>query len=539
MKKKNFSKVFAAIALAASSLTGYAQQNLGAECGCPTVASRPTVLLSSLAVNGGASDGNIIDSSTVLDCSKKWILDKKIYVGAGKRITINPGTVVMGENLGTGNASALIIQRGAQIIAAGTESCPIVFTSNIDPMDGTFPIANRGQWGGLVILGKATNNLKVGNSLCAGTDGIGFAEGYLSADSRNLYGSVTPNDNDNSGILRYVSVRHAGDILAVGNELNGITLGSVGRGTTIDHIEVVSCDDDAIEIFGGTVNVKYVSLLFGNDDMFDYDQGWTGKAQFVFGLKADATTAPTADNGFEADGDDNKSNALPRSHPKFYNVTMIGNDDVTTNGDNSGICAIKAKEITEGEIYNSVFANWKNGLDLIKSLGTRTGSIESYQNWQTGFANSGSLIINCNTFLNTTNVLTIANATAAILPADNTKFTTDNNTTPASVAGFDNTFAISGTLNTVSNSYNAVPSPALTTSCSAPGDGFFTVANYRGAFAPGVKSWLANWSYFGTYSNVSAATNGLTPCPTDIDGNGTTNNADFLELLGEFNQSCN
>jgi len=539
MKKKNFSKVFAAIALAASSVTGYAQTNLGADCGCPPVGSRPTVLLSTLAINGGGNDGDLIATNTILDCSKKWILDKKIYVPTGKNITINPGTLIGGQNLGTGNASALIVERGAQIIAAGTATCPIVFTADIDPMDGTFPIANRGQWGGVVILGTATNNLQVGNTYCNGTAGVGFIEGYASADARNLYGSATPNDNDNSGILRYVSIRHSGDILAVGNELNGLSLGSVGRGTTIDHIEIIASDDDGIEFFGGTVNLKYAACLFGADDMFDYDLGWSGKAQFLFGLKADETTAPTADNGLECDADDNKSNALPRSHPKFYNITLIGNADVTTNGDNSGICAIKAKELTEGEIYNSVFANWKNGFDMIKSLGTRTGTIESYHNWQTGFSNSGSLLVNCNTFLNTTNPLTIANSTAALLAADNTKFVADNNVSTATIPGFDNVFAMSGTTNNVSNKYNAVPTPALATTCSAPADGFFTTANYRGAFAPGVKSWLADWTYFSVYSNVSAATNGLVPCPTDVNGDGTTNNADFLQLLGQFNQSCN
>jgi hypothetical protein len=403
-------------------------------------------------------------------------------------------------------------------------------------MDGTYGIENRGKWGGLVLLGKATNNLKVGNTSSAGVDGVGFIEGYLAADARNLYGMPLgqTDDNDNSGILKYVSVRHSGDIIAVGNELNGVSLGSVGRGTTIDHVEVVSCDDDGFEMFGGSVNLKYCSVLFSNDDMYDWDLGWVGKGQFLFGLKAPESIATTADNGFESDGDDNKSNALPRSHPQIFNSTLIGNADVTTNGDNSGICAIKAKEITEGEVYSSIFANWRNGFDLIKAPGSRTGGLESYHNWQTGFANSGSLIVSCNSFINTNNALTIANSVAALVAADNTKFTADGNTSALSLAGFDNTFAINGTTNVVTDKYDAVPEPAVASTCTPPNDGFFTPTNYRGAFETGKKSWLSDWAI----QNIINCTQGVLPCPTDINADGLTNNVDFLLLLGQFNQSC-
>lgn len=539
--KNYFSKVCGTIIMAASALSVQAQTNLGSDCGCPPVSSRPQVLLSTLATNGGANDGDLIANNTILDCSKKWVLDKKIYVPSGKNITINPGTVIMGQDLGTGNASALIVERDAKIIASGTESCPIVFTSVSDPMDGSYSFANRGKWGGVVVLGKATNNLQVGNTYCAGTQGVGFIEGYASADSRNLYGSATPDDNDNSGILRYVSIRHAGDILAVGNELNGLSLGSVGRGTTIDHIEVVSCDDDAIEFFGGTVNVKYCSALFGADDMFDYDLGWSGKAQFLFGMQADSTTTPSADNGIEADADDNKSNALPRSHPKFYNITLIGNYTKTFSSDNSGHAGMKLKELTEGEFYNCIIANFGEGVDFIKALGTRTGSIEAYHNWAAGYSNSGSLIVSCNTYMhNQKGDLTVGNAVANVLSIDNTKFTNDNNVSLTSLTGFDYSATINYSTNVYTDKFNAIPATNLATTCPTPtNDGFFTNAPYRGAFESGKKSWLAGWSVFSVYSSAIQATTGMTPCPTDINQDGTTNNADFLQLLGQFNQTCN
>jgi len=546
MKKKNyFSNVLTAFLVVAGAVTANAQTNLGADCGCPPVASRPQVLLSTLASTATGSDGDLIASNTILDCSKKWVLDKKIYVPSGKNITINPGTVVMGQNLGTGNASALIVERDAKIIAAGTESCPIVFTSTNDPMDGSYGVANRGQWGGLVILGKATNNLIVGNAFCAGTNGVGFIEGYASADSRNLYGAAvgSNDDNDNSGIIRYVSVRHAGDIIAVGNELNGISLGSVGRGTTIDHVEVVSCDDDGIEFFGGTVNIKYAATLFGADDMFDYDLGWSGKAQFLFGMQADSATTPTADNGIEGDADDSKSNALPRSHPKFYNITLMGNYTRTSVGDNTGHVGMKLKELTEGEFYNSIITNFGRGVDFIKSVGTRVGGLESYHNWASGFSNSGSLIVSCNTYVNNAiGPLTVGNSVSNVLSTDNTKFiTTDKNESLTSLPGFDFTYAMNTSTNVASNKFDVIPTTNVATGgCNTPtNDGFFTPAAYRGAFEAGKKSWLSGWSYFSTYSSTIQGTTGMTPCPTDVNQDGTTDNADFLQLLGQFNQTCN
>ena len=161
--------------------------------------------------------------------------------------------------------------------------------------------------------------------------------------------------------------------------------------------------------------------------MLDYDLGWRGKCQFFFGMKNDGISAgqasPDNDNGIEADADDNKVNSTPRSHPVIYNVTLIGNSKVTGTSDNSGIAAIQAKELTEGEIYNSIFANWRNGLNLVKSLGTGraypTG--ESWNNWfatgTTGSVSSGngsqSLKVKCNHFVNATNPLTVGASSGA------------------------------------------------------------------------------------------------------------------------------
>jgi hypothetical protein len=409
----------------------------------------------------------------------------------------------------------------------------------------------------------------------------GLADGsttvYVNYSAQPIPTSTTGgfNDDDNSGVMTYVSIRHSGANLLVGSEINGLTLASVGRGTKIEHIEIVSCADDNIEIFGGTVNLKYCTTLFGNDDMYDYDLGWTGKAQFLFGMKANqfttiggstaANISSDNDNGFEADSDDSQSYNTPRSTPKIYNATLIGNDKITLSSDNSGLAGIMAKENTGGEIYNSLFANWRNGFNMKQSLGTASNYAaggEAWHNWTTQVANpvlastttgNGTQIlkVKCNTFvknMTTGTPLTLAvNAGAtsgtALTGADLTQFTTtDNNIEVTSLTGFNSAFIINGTSNIVTTKNDVVPSPQtqvqLGTGCpQAPIDGFFEAANYRGAFAPSLnnENWLSDWSY----SQVLNATNGVVACPTDINNDGVTNVSDFLIFSGQFGSSCN
>ena len=586
--KKRISKLFATSIMAVASVaSSYGQSNLGSACGCPAVSTRPSVLLSSLtgytAIAG--TYGGELTLGAVLTCANNYIIDKKIYIPAGQTLTINPGTVLKGRvNTVAAEATALVIERGGKIMAEGSADCQIVFTAEADPLDGTFPIANKGQWGGVLLLGKAYNNLLYagngpfvagGSGKLAVADGLGTIEGFATTNVQDRYGVNTSSavisgelssqsfdDNDNSGVMKYVSIRHAGAILAVGAEINGLTLGSVGRGTTLEHIEIVSCADDNIEIFGGTVNMKYITTLFGNDDMFDWDLGWTGKAQFLFGMKTDNTASVDSDNGFEADSDDNKLigefNTLQRrSTPVIYNVTILGNEKATllnsstagsaTFGDNSSLAAINAKELTGGEIYNSVFANFKNGLNLVKSLGTRTPTVsggtmsEAYHNWSSTLGNGSQILkVKCNTFVGCINPLTVGSNAANVVAADNTQFTTtDLNTivTGNTLPGFDYSFAVDNTTNVFTAKNDPVPNPALSVAgCPvAPADGFFRAANYRGAFASTGDNWLSDWSY----SQILGATKGLVSCPTDINGDGVTNVSDFLIFAPAFGTSCN
>jgi hypothetical protein len=587
MKTKNLFKIIASATLSLVAVGPvFSQANLGASCGCPAVSARPDVIVSSMAgyVAISGTYGGELTTGAAFTCANNYILDKKIYIPEGQILTIEPGTVIKASaNTVAAEATALVIERGGKIIANGTESCPIVFTAQADPMNGTYAISNTGKWGGLVLLGKATNNLTLANNgpyvaggagkLAVG-DGLGTIEGFATSNKQDRYGVLlagtaagetigTFNDDDNSGILRYVSVRHAGAILAVGAEINGITLGSVGRGTTIEHIEVVSCADDNIELFGGTVNMKYVTTLFGNDDMYDFDCGWSGKAQFLFGMKSDLTSSPDSDNGFEADSDDQKSAVAPQSKPKFYNVTLVGNAKAAGTSDNAGLAAINAKEFTGGEFYNSIFANFRNGLNLVISVpntgaaGTRTYALggESWHNWTnnpsapaTPTATTGNgtqiLKVKCNTFVGITNPLTIGASlssagTLVTSGPDFTQFTTtDNNQVVSTLPGFDFNFTANTTTNAFTVKNDVVPNPAVaTTGCpSVPVDGFFTPANYRGAFSSvASENWLSNWSY----TALIDATKGVKACPTDLDGDGDTDVDDFTIFAPKFATNCN
>ena len=390
---------------------------------------------------------------------------------------------------------------------------------------------------------------------------VNFAAAYIGS------GATAFNDNDNSGVMTYVSIRHSGANLLVGSEINGLTLASVGRGTKIEHIEIVSCADDNIEIFGGTVDLKYCTTLYGNDDMYDYDLGWTGKAQFLFGMKADHAGTPSVsqdnDNGFEADGGDNNQ-TINQSNPTIYNATILGNAKTAGTADNRALAAMNFKEGSKGTLNNSVFAHFKNGLNVESGL-VAPMTANAYQNWATTATatagsipsnNSQSLKVKCNTFIGVTNPMTLnasslaANgqtANGAANTANTAQWTADNNLALTQAegitAGFNYAFAINGSTNAITTKNDVVPNTGvaafqLGSGCpQAPMDGFFSPANYRGAFAPSAnnENWLSDW----TYSQVLNSTSGVSACPTDINNDGTTDVNDFLIFSGAFGQACN
>jgi hypothetical protein len=214
--------------------------------------------------------GNISENTT-LTSDKIWTLGGRVTVVNGVTLTIEPGTIIKGEGGSGANAAVLIIARGGKLMAEGTADLPIIFTSVADEIEvGGFVSPNlepdfNGLWGGLIICGNAP--------ISADADAVQI-EGIPASDQNGLYGGNNPADN--SGVLRYISIRHGGANIGSGNEINGLTLGGVGNGTTIEHIEVVGNQDDGIEFFGGTVNVSNTVVWNAGDDSYDVDQSWAG-----------------------------------------------------------------------------------------------------------------------------------------------------------------------------------------------------------------------------------------------------------------------
>jgi len=250
-------------------------------------------------------------------------------------------------------ASALIVARGGKIIADGTAQNPIIFTAEADDLKGSVPLFSQGLWGGLIILGQAPVNA---------TGGEAQIEGLPLSEPRGYFGG--PIVNDNSGILRYVSIRHGGTNIGLGNEINGLTLAGVGDETTIEFIEVVSNKDDGIEFFGGTVNTRYMIVALCGDDAFDYDMGYQGKGQFWCAIQSPAS----GDRLIEADGNSfGNPEATPYSNPSVYNATLVGKRG------NTGAQAISFGTHAAGNIYNSILINEDNGV-LVEYSGFRDNS---------------------------------------------------------------------------------------------------------------------------------------------------------------------
>lgn len=212
-----------------------------------------------------------ISENTTWEAGNVYVLGGRIAVLDGATLTIEPGVIVKGQ-AGTGaNATALLIARGGKLMAEGTATEPIIFTSLIDEIEpGQVESPNlepglNGLWGGVIVLGKAP--------ISADAEAVQI-EGIPASDQNGLYGGTLPEDN--SGVIRYVSIRHGGANIGEGNEINGLTLGGVGSGTVIENVEIVSNQDDGIEWFGGTVNVTNAVVWNTGDDAIDTDQAWAG-----------------------------------------------------------------------------------------------------------------------------------------------------------------------------------------------------------------------------------------------------------------------
>ena len=242
---------------------------------------------------------------------KTYLISNFVYVRSGVTVTIQPGTIIKGDKLSKG---ALIFEPGSKINAQGTADNPIVFTSNLAP-----GLRNLGDWGGLVLCGKADHNAATGVTDPAK---LPVVEGGPTTQVSAIDGQR--NNADNSGVLSYVRIEWAGVALSPNNEINGLSLYAVGSGTKIDHIQVSFANDDSIEWFGGTVNMKYLVAWRGIDDDFDTDNGFSGRVQFGVGVRDLTIADQSGSKGFESDNDANNSSNLPQTACVFSNMTLVG-----------------------------------------------------------------------------------------------------------------------------------------------------------------------------------------------------------------------
>jgi PKD repeat protein len=321
------------------------------------------------------------------------LIQNKVYVKNNATLTIQPGTVILGDKLTQGT---LIITRGAKLNANGTVSQPIVFTSN-QSAGSRAP----GDWGGLVILGLARNNQP---------GGVANIEG-IAPTTDTQYGGAF--DNDNSGSIKYVRIEFAGIALEPNKEINGITFGSVGSGTTVEYVQVTLSGDDSFEWFGGTVNCKYLISYRCVDDDFDTDFGYRGKVQFGLIIRdKDLSDAPGDSNGFESDNDAAGSTAQPKTRPIFSNITLVGakgDGTVTLPVGDKHERAFRLRRNTATSVFNSIATGFERGLFV-----EGTASVNNLNGDTLVFANN--ILTNFATptwSSNNTNTQVLAPATAA------------------------------------------------------------------------------------------------------------------------------
>lgn len=317
-------------------ITCEGEEILTADCECVTAGSGEAVT-ETLAGE--------IKEDKVLTADRFYLLTGKTYVAEGATLTIEPGTIIKGAE-GTGSlASALVIARGAIISACGTADKPIIFTSELDNINiGTNSGSNLGKedrelWGGLVVLGAAPISAKDGDTETQ-------IEGIPADIAYGKYGGTDAADN--SGSLCYISIRHGGALIGADNEINGLTLGGVGNGTSINNIEIVANLDDGIEFFGGTVNVTNALIAYQGDDAIDIDMNYSGTIDNTYIIHGGDDT----DEAFEIDGPENAT----YSEGKFTikNATVVAVDTEKTSG-----ADLKSK--AQGTLTNVSWSGYKIG----------------------------------------------------------------------------------------------------------------------------------------------------------------------------------
>lgn len=466
-----------------------------------------------------AQDTTIVSGTTGTTTWTKdnvYLIQGYVRVDNGETLTIEAGTIVLADTGSLENASALIIERNGTILAEGTAAEPIIFTSLLDDTNTPFDLLDKqtlGLWGGIIMCGDATTN--TANNGSAQVEGI---PSTLPA-TVGTYGGTT--DDDNSGMMKYVSIRHTGIALASNNEIQGLTLAGVGNGTVLEHIESYASADDGIEIFGGTVNLKWITIAFAEDDGLDYDQGYTGKIQHLFVLQA----AGFGDRLGEWDGADSPEDGSPYGAPTIYNATFIGSLPAGTDKR-----TITFRANGGGKVYNSIFMEQNRGID-IQYKSDANVSESSYDRFVAGDLDMSNNIF-WNIGGNTTSGLfkidaiaggwvDSATAVSAAITDIETYLSANNDNLDPLINGLSYTDDFG--LDPRFGAWEVLDNRKIST------DAFFTPTAYKGAFGQAADGlWVKGWTALDHYgylvespSAVTSVEKALIPAGFDIYPNPT------------------
>ncbi|OJW79617.1 MAG: hypothetical protein BGO69_12880 [Bacteroidetes bacterium 46-16] len=421
----------------------------------------------------GVSDDLTLNEDVTKDRTLKsgqtYSLENIVYVKDGATLTIEPGVTIKA----TKGKHALVITRGSKINATGTADKPIVLTSG-----ESSPAA--GDWGGLIVLGKAGTNASFN-----GQPGVGEIEGGINtSDGLGLYGGS--DDDDNSGTIKYMRIEYAGYPFQPGSELNSLTLGGVGRKTDISYVQTSYGFDDAFEMFGGTVKLHHIIAYKTLDDDFDTDNGYRGTVQFAISVKDKNKADVSGGNGFESDNDASGTENMPYTAPVFANVTVVGpKKDASTTIDANFKRAAHLRRNTRTSAINSIFMGFPTGIYLDGS--------KSANAFIAGDMELRGLIIA---------------GMAKPLDTTGTTGTGLNFATTFATASWNNSILTDNTMTGLNNPYGEGMSFDPTPSASSPAasgavsggklaSSGLQGVSYRGAVAPGGSdTWWKNWTRF-------------------------------------------
>jgi len=465
-------------------------------CNCLPIADRPTKEVTDQA---GLGTG-----TATWSCDTVYVLTETVFVNEGDALTIEPGTLIQGRTglvvdtltyvLPNGNpsprqdyvfgqeAGSLVVSKGASILADGSSNCPIVFTYEGDPMDGSTGYDTRGMWGGLILCGDGELNT---------FDGEDEIEGIVdvTGQDRHVYGG-DGSTFQNSGIVRYVSLRHASTSMGIsqfenGLETNALTLCGVGEETTVEFVEAIASGDDGVQVFGGNVNVRYLGLAFNQEDGLEYDQGWQGKGQFIFVVTDELNGAGEHAGDYEGDDYEEFDVAMtfmPYSNPLLYNQTYLGRGQAT---------AIRMHNGAGLRMHNSLIVSFELGIDFEDEDPCDAWELLLFG--ETNIENNRFWAIGDSTQLDE---MILYNAGFVFNGQEEVEAHFVENNNYAANPGVD--FEFSSVDGHVTDPINLTPDATLEMTVNSeylPSDDWFYPVGYIGAFASDGTNWLTCWTY--------------------------------------------